>query len=173
MVQATVLPQGGVAAPNSSAAPPRRRYPCIFCGMENPDHPGRTCPVRLARETPHLFSQVSEPLLTPGQPATIPVPETEPRSTVPIPFPNYPVSPTFVAPTLTTDQLLMQGGARKLYAVYFPASEKGLCLAAWGTLKQQFGNSVRGKKFEQENLARDWMLDHGDVGPSVAPVYYM
>ena len=67
----------------------------------------------------------------------------------------------------------MQGGARKLYAVYFPPSEKGLYLAAWGTLKQQFGNSVRGKKSEQENLARNWMLDHGDVGPSVAPVYYM
>ena len=145
--------------------PRRRRYPCIFCNVENPDHSGRDCPVRLARERESAGIQQ-------GQPATVPV-GTQQTSAIPVPYPNHQFPVGFQPPTETVDSILMAGGVRKLYAVYFPQSAKGLYLVAWGALKVKIGNHMRGKRFEQLAPARAWLKDHGDVAEAEGPVYFL
>ena len=62
------------------------------------------------------------------------------------------------------------GAGARFYALFSPNWAKCVVYASWGRIKQRFGQAVRGKGFDQERPARDWLATHGDVAESRAPV---
>ena len=71
---------------------------------------------------------------------------------------------------MSFQEVLAQCPNAKLYAVYQPRELQGLWCATWGDLLNVGGVALRGKKFEGEQPAREWLSTHRHEAAANAPL---